>query len=408
MPLVVQNNVSNNGNTVPQEDPNANLGVGISKTQGTNNTQNAQQTLQTREQSSLTRAEGDKPPSLKFGGGIPPTGDTTTQGSSSVSDAGNPFLTPGSLVAFFMNYMELANTLKQMGFSAAMLKVAEMKMYGDLAEGESQLILEKGKTDAAQHIAAGVAAMVQGFISIATIAVTAKGQKKAEKETSAAKQQKDDRVDSTQKDYAASQTKTNNARQNYDNARTNEASAKKKMDAKSDQLELSKTDKTAEGQKKTEQLQKDFDAAKDDYATAKKDKADAREELDTAKRDEVTAKDNMDDAKRDQAKFNALEFQMSVQQNFTVMYTQTMDALKSFVESAKEFAQANLTLQGSIYEAQRVLVAMQKDLASKGIDQMSEQEKAASDLISQLLQALQKFSDDERKLGGTITSAQGG
>jgi hypothetical protein len=330
----------------------------------------------------------------------------TTKSGGATANKGNPFLSPGMLVAVLVDMMKLAGIEAKTALSQNQLQIKQMNLAESDTKSEAKTIIAKTNAQVSGLIAQGVTSMVSGVIAVAQALSTVKAGGEAEDEATTREEGLDqnvkaqetdldtanneltdaeDDLKTTTKDLDEKNAAVNSAQKNYNNVNGKDpaASPAEKNDAQ-DQL----------------------DNAKKDQTTAETKNAAAKKAVDKAQTKVDKAESKLEDAQDAQKNFNKNEYVMKRVQEITQVKNQVMDAFSKFVEAAGSFMQASFKAQEGTLEAQQTIYQTNIQLAMKGIDNAASNAKDMNEAISAIMQAVTQLQNDERKLGTIYTASQ--
>lgn len=300
--------------------------------------------------------------------------------ASAPTGLGNPFLSANPLVAFFMTFNEISNTLKRLSMAQADLSILQMTAATDLSHGIANNILNAAEAEKGMYIASAVASFVEAGTSIMQGMANFKARGAAAKDL--------------QKQNANLKAKA------YDGPNSSEAKLNKAIDNQKDALSNVKA-KQAELAKA--KLDKDPDAI-----------AQAQSNLDDAKFTHRRAMTKTDDADYEHNK-NVKEIEKkedsyltdldnATQQRMTTMNMATTFTNKS-IDGMVNLIKANLVMVKAQAEAEKEVMSAQQQNLLKTMDLLNNARNENSKLIGDLMQQLRAASDMERKLGGSLGPA---
>lgn len=308
------------------------------------------------------------------------------------TNQGNIFLTPNSLTAFFMAFTELSNIMRQMTSAGLKQMLTQMTMATELAKCIKEQKKTAATAEASMYIASAVSNFAEGLGAAVQLVGSARAQKKAESKMGNEGEKLKQNVDKTQNKLESKTAKMSEMKAEKNLEVTQH---KNKVDAARDKLNKATTPE-------------EINSAKDGYETAKNDLRNARSsqrtELD-ARQDKVdTADKKAREAKHDKAKFDS-DYQSNIQgevQKYTNKTHFTSTILTKALQGSADLAKAAFVLQKGAAEGEEAMLNSYLQNVNKQEDSLREYIKSSHDTVSQLMQALQKFSDDQRKLGGSL------
>lgn len=341
------------------------------------------------------------------------TSSTSTASTTPIagpSGGGNPFLAVNPLVAFFMDFNEIANILRQMTNAQANLAIIEMGITNDLAHGEAQQIILAAKAESKMYMAAAISSFTEAGVSLATGLGSFAAETRADSqmsEASAAKKQnvQDAEVDTAQKKQQMEEAQNAyKAEASVPDKQAEVRSAREKVkqveeDPTSSPNEINKAKKNL--QQKQRELEAAKQADKDNASVAAKKK-----EMERTETDYEESQSRLNKAQREKQEFDAkfMETRYGLGQNRTLQIQMAGQFLSKSVDGVANLIKSIETMKKGQAEAIRALYQAYEQNALKQIDALNSAKSENSKMISELFQLLRKFSDDERKLGGSLTA----
>lgn len=332
---------------------------------------------------------------------IPPPNANIIGKGPGADEVGNPFLKPNALVAFFMAYTELSNIARQMSNAGLNLMLTQMSMGNELAKSIKEQKKAASEAEASMYIASAVANFAEVLGAVIQVAGQVRGQGKAENDMK-------DQKTKYEKNTADAETKLNadtaelKRLKNDPKVYTQE---KKVQVAKELKAELEKN--PIENKEKIKNIDREIDTREKELNDLKKNK----NKLVDAQRERVEKSENeLREAKLTENKFNVnyqSHLDTKVQQR-TLLSDLTSKMISRGLQGTADLAKAAFTLQKGAAEGQEALLNSYLQNVNKQEDQLRDYMKSSHDLVAQLMQALQKFSDDEKKLGSSIATQSTG
>ncbi|WP_166158356.1 hypothetical protein [Neochlamydia sp. AcF84] len=351
---------------------------------------------------------------------IPPP-NAQAAGVSESSGTGNPFLRPNPLVAFFMNFTEISNVLRQMTMAQEKITLSQMSMINELAKGQAQQILQAAEKESKMYMASAIACFMEAGVSLGQAAMQFRVNRNTDKEMELQKKTYKDEA-TRLKGHKAS------AKQYYDEVSgqhtASEMKVKQMRDADKNVADARKNLKDAkqggsrEGITASEQKLKDAEAQRDiayggqlkvDQRAAKLKEAEAEslrssEESLSAKRDLNRANHESETANYELEKFNTSYFMTHANSvsNKMMIFNMTSTMLNKSTEGLMNLWKSELVVEKAQAEALKAMMDAYIQNAFKTVDLMNNAKSENSKLIADLMQQLRKFSEDERKLGSSV------
>lgn len=333
------------------------------------------------------------------------TSATTTQSTAvaGAPGAGNPFLNANPLVAYFIDFNNIAVMLRQMTNSQAHLTVLEMGITNDMAHGEAQKILEAAHAESKMYLAAAITSFTEAGVSLATGLGSFAAERAADKQMESASQSKQTAVDDAQTNVQTRQNELTTARQNYEDTAQTPAAQKKLQEAKkaADADPENTTGSHEKLQEARDNLEKAKLADKDNQVVR-----DHKNNLEKAEQNVDESQSQLKKAQRDKEEFQAkfLETRYSMSSSRTFRLQMAGEFIKKSTDGAANIVKSIETIEKGQAEAIRALYQSYQQNAQRMIDSLNSARSENSKMISELFQLLRKFSDDTRKLGGTLTA----
>lgn len=299
----------------------------------------------------------------------------------------NLFLLANPLVAFFMVFTEMANTLRQMALVQAHLTIMQMDIVMDLAKCEAHQIIEAANAESKMYIASAVASFAEAGAfaaqGIATLHADRMASKQLDKEGAEKNtdfKNKTQARTEAQEAYTNSGAATPKAEKNLAEVKARQPPAKEKevQDAEAELTDAKREDGKNE---KISAAKKKLDEKEEDYRISKADK----EKFDAHY------------AERKQAAIQ-----------HTIIYAQAFSQSSAkFLDGAMNIWKSQLVLQKAEAEALQKMLGAYEQLALKMLDNLNNARQEDSKVISELMSQLRNFSDTARKLGGSIAVQTG-
>ncbi len=320
-----------------------------------------------------------------------------SQISGSSNNDTNPFLRANPLVAFFMNFDELSTILMQMSNAQEKVTLLEMSIVQDLGLGEAQQILNAATAEQKMYIAQAVSDFADMGSSLVQTIGSASASYKANKELSTEENRLKGNVDDAgdtvtteEKNVQAAKQSLQDAENQLNQAQQDKAyydSGKGKQETiDEDKMQANKS--VQEARDNLKQQQATADAATDKLETAKDNQSKAQKELDKFKTNREQTKDRIISER-------TMVLQMSAQ------------ALTKGISASSKLYSATMTLEKGQAEALRTVMSTFLTTATKMIDSANSDIQANHKMVSDLMQALQQYSNNAKKLGGSLTATPG-
>lgn len=330
-----------------------------------------------------------------------PAPNAQASGTSGSKGGGNPFLDPNPLVAFFIDFNEIANIMRQTTMAQEQTSLIEMSLVNDLASGEASQIITAAQQDALMYTATAVSSFVEAGAAGAQLV----GQGMARNSTSNEMSTEQTEVD---ENVSTAQTNLNNVTEleDADNANTTaqtnlQAKQAAVVDSQTNPVGNSPEEQAANTNQKTQEFteaQTQADAANDRLVKAKQNFKD--NDIDSVD----SAQQKLKKAQTAQQQFKA-NYATNYQHKLSdkTWYHQMVSTMiTKGVDAGANAAKAWLTVHKSLAEAQQKMMSAYMQNAFKMIDTLNKAQQENSSMVADLFRQLQKFSDDDRKLGGSI------
>jgi hypothetical protein len=315
---------------------------------------------------------------------IPPP-NAQTSGTSGTSGSGNPFLAPNPLVAFFMTFQEIASVMRQNNNALAQLTLSIMSMIIEQGQAQAQQTLTAANAEASGDIAMAVSSFTEAGVAIVQAGVQAGMSKTASSELDSTEADLDSNVNKAQDDLTEAQNSLKTSQEKLDLQRAN-------VETQTNQLA---------------QLEQDGSST----VTQTKIVSDANQDLTSQHRQVMrnqdivqNKQDALDQANQAKIKFKTTrqEQQQAAVQSLTFKVQMAGQFVSKAVDGAANIVKATAALQKGQADAYKELLASYIQNDNKTLDLLIGNRQANSQMVSDLFQQLRKFSDDERKLGGSI------
>ncbi|MBN9377393.1 MAG: hypothetical protein BGO14_09875 [Chlamydiales bacterium 38-26] len=319
-------------------------------------------------------------------------------GTAAQEGTGNPFLRPNPLVAFFMTFTEISNTMRQMTNAYAQLTILQMTMTNELGKGIAAEILRGAQAEHDSYMAAAIADFTQAGVALIQGAAQFKAKSSAQKQLNQQRESMEKRTygekdasgekiinPGTEQKLADAKIGKTNAEQAVKNAEHNLRNAEKNY----------ANDKSTDSRKAVREAQKELD-------TQERKLYDTSRKLDEAEYQHDKNVKGLDKFEEDYA--GTLE---GATQNKMYSIKMSGDFVSKAIEGISNMMRAGYALEKGQAEAMQKLMEGYQQNANKTIDLLNNMKSENSRLIGDLMQQLRGFSDQARQLYGTI-GVQGG
>lgn len=321
---------------------------------------------------------------------------TGISGTAAQEGTGNPFLRPNPLVAFFMTFTEISNTMRQMTNAYAQLTILQMTMTNELGKGIAAEILRGAQAEHDSYMAAAIADFTQAGVALIQGAAQFKAKGSAQKQLDKQRESMEKRTygekSADGKDYTVKGTE-----QKLADAKIGKTNAEKAVE--NAEYNLRNAEKNYENGQSTHDKVR---AAQKEVETQEKNLYDTSRKLDEAEYQHDKNVKALDKFEEDYA--GALE---GATQNKMYSIKMSGDFVSKAIEGITNMMRAGYALEKGQAEAMQKLMEGYQQNANKTIDLLNNMKSENSRLIGDLMQQLRGFSDQARQLYGTI-GVQGG
>lgn len=350
----------------------------------------------------------------------PPKGQVN---GTSNSQKGNSFLEPNPLVTFFINFTLFSDILRQTSMAQEKSELMEMNLVNDLGLEDAAQILQSAGAEETMYIAAASADFTEAACSLAQAGAAIAGARSSSKEMDAESSRQDTEIQTQQREVDADDEQVNETQEyiGAKNRQTDLQNAQKEETATNSDPEATDQDKN-EARTKREKAEDAYTQQDENTVEGyefknrrKMEQLNDQEKLNYAKKDLARAEDKQFNDKQDLQKLQREKsrfvadysntYQGKIQQK-TQTFQFFATATSKFADAIQNIIKAQQTLIKGQADAQKALLDAYMQVAFKMMDTLNNAKKENSQMIAQLFQALEKFSDAEKKVGGTIT-AQG-
>ena len=296
-----------------------------------------------------------------------------------------------------MNFDELSTILMQMSNAQEKVTLLEMSLVQDLGLGEAQQILNAATAEQKMYIAQAVSDFADMGASLAQTIGSASASYKANKELNANEDNLSGNVNKASGDVTTEEQNVQAAKQSVQDAENqlNEAQQDKayydsgkgnQNTIDEDKMQADKAVQDARDNLK--QQQANSDAATDKLETAKDNQSKAQKELDNFKLNRERTKDKIIGDK-------------------TMILQTSAQAFTKAISASSKLYSATMTLEKGQAEALKTVMSTFLTTATKMIDSSNSNIEANHKMVSDLMQALQQYSNNAKKLGGSLTATPG-
>lgn len=328
---------------------------------------------------------------------IPPpnaqiSGNTQTTGVVGNAGNGNPFLAPNPLVAFFITFTELSNILRELTMAQEQINLIEMSIINDLASGEAAQILTAAEAEKNMYYASAASSFAEAGVSMGQALATTRAEKSAENQLNKQKTDLKTEVETSKTNLNTAEGELNTAKTTVKTSKQNLEKAEKNLEAaeKLDNTKLENREKVKAARAEVQEAENNLKVADDDKREKSWKVNKAENRLETAKRD----LENHD--------IHYIENRQRLVQSSTFKMQMWSQACSKLTDAFANVAKASLAMQKAQAEAIQKMMSSYQQTAFKVIEAITRKE--SSQMIADLFQQLRKFSDDAKKLGGSIGS----
>ncbi len=336
---------------------------------------------------------------------ITPPG-TNTHSVPGRSGEQNLFLGSNPMVAFFMDMDEMAQVLIKTDLLQATLLILEMAITNNLAQGKAAAILQSANADYTSHIAAAVSSFAQAGTALVQMGQTWNAENEADEMITNQKNGLQTSLDTENENVDDAQDELDENEEALNAAQANVNSAENELEDSQNTLKALKEVEGGAAPDDIESAQNEVTKAQRKLKAADTDLENANEDFRAAKRHLSEAQGKLQDAQSAQDDFAVHE--QEKRQNFIQSKTQETQLASQFINQMingfSEVIQADAALTKGASDATVALYSNYEQNAFKMMDQLIAQIGSNSKMVADLMQMLRNFSDQEKKLGGSLTA----
>lgn len=333
---------------------------------------------------------------------IPPPPNSSGSQFTPVSGtrgAGNPFLAPNPIVAFFITYNKIAKAFIELSQAQEQVILLQIGIANDLAKGKAAAIIQAGNAEYKSYIAAATASFTEAAVSLGQGVASYRASKRAESQLKTQSEQLD-------KDIETKKTKLNEARDEVDTHATNTQKLQARVnqyDEISNNAAKIKDDptKSHEVRQKADEIHKEAQTKRQEVQNLVEKSNDQHFE---SRRNYRKAVDRLDEAQEAKNEFQIkyAEKRQAIIQQSTLNIQITGQFISKSIDGAANVVRAAAALEKSRAEALQALLSNYEQTNYKIWDTVASFRNDNLRLIADLFQQLRKHSDDAKKLGSSV------
>lgn len=329
---------------------------------------------------------------------IPPP-NAQAAGVSGAAGEGNAFLVPGALVAFFMEFNELATIERQTSLAQEQETLMQMAMSNSLTSGMANEIITAANFEQGSLISSAAASFVDGAASLSMGIAQSRAEAAGEGQLDSEESTLNTQLDSDQADLETARGNITDTEFQETNNNLNKAQDNlNEEETKMEQLDPSSPEGKAQ-QAKVDEAKEQVENAQEKLQTQKKKLS--KEDQNTLNKAEEKVKTSEKDLQHFQN--HRLEKLQSMVQ-FTIGKTQAYSqALSKMISAFSSSANAVLVTYKARAEAMLKMMENYQQTTFKMMDTLNSARGDNSKMIADLMQQLRNFSDAEKKFG-TLTA----
>lgn len=316
---------------------------------------------------------------------------------------GNLFLEVNPLVAFFIDFNEIANTLRKLSLVQAQIVILQLAIANDLALAKASAILAAAKADYISNIAAAVASFAEAGVALVQLGASFRAGSEAEETFDTEETNLKTRVNNEEKNVEDADNELGEADTNRNSARAHVADAERN---------LANAEKTYGDLEKKGAADEDLDAAHNEVVKAKAELKNAQEDLEDANVDYRNAQkhankeqEDLETAKKelDNFKIHRTEKQINYQQSLTQNRQLVGQVFTKLIAGVADLIKAKEALDKGLANAREALFSSYEQAVYKQIDLVNGDRSSNEKEIADIFQLLRNFSDQEKKFA-TLTA----